>query len=60
MSATTTLYRPAGPKGLALIRKSRSREFRPRLEGQPAEFNSYIVAEIEAVAEFHAEEAQAS
>jgi hypothetical protein len=32
MSATTTLYRPVGPKELTLARESRSRELPPRLE----------------------------
>src|SRR3989475_1327645 len=32
---TITLYRPVGPKELALIRDSGWREFPPRLPGQP-------------------------
>jgi hypothetical protein len=32
---TMTLYRPVGPKELALIRDSGWREFPPRLPGQP-------------------------
>lgn len=32
---TTTLFRPVGPKELALIRQSGFREFPPRLPGQP-------------------------
>lgn len=32
---TTTLYRPVGPKELALIEQSGWKEFPPRLPGQP-------------------------
>jgi hypothetical protein len=32
---TTTLYRPVGPKELALIAQSGYREFPPRLPDQP-------------------------
>jgi hypothetical protein len=35
MSNTTTLYRPVGPKELALIAQSGFREFPPRLPDQP-------------------------
>lgn len=34
-TATTTLYRPVGPKELALVAASGYREFPPRLPGQP-------------------------
>jgi hypothetical protein len=34
-SETTVLYRPVGPKELALIRESGNREFPPRLPEQP-------------------------
>ena len=33
--ATTVLFRPVGPKELALIRDSNFSQFPPRLEGQP-------------------------
>jgi hypothetical protein len=33
--ATTVLFRPVGPKELALIRDSNYSQFPPRLEGQP-------------------------
>lgn len=35
MSTTTTLYRPVGPKELALIEASGWKEFPPRLPDQP-------------------------
>lgn len=48
---TVTLFRPVGPKELALIRESGWHEFPPRLPEQLAEFNLNIVGSIEVIAE---------